>query len=798
MPTPDEPFRAAVFYKNDEQREQAEAALRAVRPERMTVYSGVAEGWLTRDGYKQLVGDGLLVDLTDPSSPEEVEPEPLLMSSRAATPAEDELEEFKEQARGVALEKGGGLVDAGAAEAEKDPELTPLPVDEAAPVDVYWVRFKRPLSPEQRDDLAKRGLEISAYEPPNTYKMFLTRKQRDELEALPLVESVDLYTFEQTVTPHLVETAVAESDQPQLLQDAAPQLDTFDLVVHRSRDEEKVRKILEQTEGVEDVEASEIFIRFKAPPDAPLLSAIAQLPEVRKLAPYRPPKLAVDHARKLVGVETINNPPPDTWTGAGQLVGIFDSGIDTTHPDLADRIDSAESTVAPAVTDAVGHGSHVAGIIAGTGTASGGAVRGVAPDAKLVVVQITDGGPLDLPPNLGDLLKRATDKGAKIVNLSWGTPVSGDYDTGSLGIDRFICEHPDVLVVVAAGNDGVAPHGYVDMSSVYSPASAKNVITVGASTSDRPHDPELRWGTFRQQKFPAEPTSDEIVSGEPDLIAALSSRGPTDFDSVKPDVLAPGTFILSARSAAAPDKNYWETCADYGGKYAYNGGTSMATPVATGAAAVVRQYLTEERKLPSPSAALIKAILIASAIKIPSPRPPEQQAKVGYPDFDQGFGRIDLSSVLPGPHAPQRRLELVDVANDSPDALESRAPIDGPRKSSKRYSVDVPDGAHEVRIVLTWTDPPSRSVQNNLGLDVSGKDGFRVLGNAEHTFRKDPLFDDPKATGMIFDKRNNVEQVVLTNPVAATYRIRVWAENTAFPPQGYALCVVGDLGGPLQ
>src|SRR5436305_4335638 len=178
MPTPDEPFRAAVFYKNDDQLKQAEEALRAVEPDKLTVYSGVVEGWLTRDGYEQLVGDGLLVDLTDPSSSEEVEPEPLLMSSPAATPAEDELEEFKEKARGVALEKDGGLVDAGAAEAEKDPELTPLPVGEAAPVDVYWVRFKRPLSPEQRDDLAKRGLEISAYEPPNTYKMFVTRKQR--------------------------------------------------------------------------------------------------------------------------------------------------------------------------------------------------------------------------------------------------------------------------------------------------------------------------------------------------------------------------------------------------------------------------------------------------------------------------------------------------------------------------------------------------------------------------------------------------------------------------------------------
>lgn len=501
-----------------------------------------------------------------------------------------------------------------------------------------------------------------------------------------------------------------------------------------------------------------------------------------------------DYARQLIGVDELNA-GQERWTGKGEIVAVIDSGIDRDHPDFAGRIRHVGPGVAGgSETDQVGHGTHVAGIAAGSGAASGGKIRGIAPQAELVVIGIVaEGRKLCLPPDLGDLLGQAADQGAKIINLSWDTPLNSQYDNGSMAVDKFVHDHPDVLVVVAAGNEAKDKDGYPALGSIGTPATAKNVLTVGACASSRPGFPDT-WGSYKPDRFPHPPTSNDPLAGDSTIVAACSSRGPTDFQGVKPDLVAPGTAILAPRASGAPADGYWRPCEDHSGRYAFLIGTSMAAPVASGAAAVARQFLRQERGT-EPSAALLKALLIAATQPMPWGRKEEEKPDFGYPDFDQGFGRLDLRAVLPGPHAPKRRLWTEDVRDGDPRALESRASAGAPHQAVRRYrfSIDEPSGA-PLTAVLSWTDyKNAAAVQNCLAFDLRGPDGLRVRGNAEHTWLtpKEKYFD-PNVREVQIDRRNNVQVVRVPNPPAGKYTLTVFASNTLFPPQGYGLCLCGD------
>jgi serine protease AprX len=507
-----------------------------------------------------------------------------------------------------------------------------------------------------------------------------------------------------------------------------------------------------------------------------------------------------DYARKLIAVESLTDAAK--WTGEGETVGIVDSGIDATHPDFEDRIHATAAVAGASEVDRVGHGTHVAGIVAGSGAASESKVCGIAPGAKLAVLGIVnEGRRLMLPPDIGELLHRVADMGANIINLSWGSAISSVYENGAMAVDTFVRERPDVLVVIAAGNEGSAPTGLPSLYTMGAPATAKNAITVGACCSSRPDFPDDTWGTYKQAKFPLPPTSELPLTGNPDLPAAFSSRGPTDSDSVGPDLLAPGTAILATRAADVPDRAYWRAYAPYDGRYAFNNGTSMAAPVVSGAAAIVRQYLREDRGRASPSAALIKALLVASADRLPFCRPDEDEADFGYPDFDQGHGRLNLGAILPSAGAsPGRVLELKDFTDDADCALESRAPAGATHKAVRSYRLKVREGASEgLRIVLAWSDYSVRAIQNNLSLHVQCPGGVQLVGNPGHHWLVPKVkYLDPRLQGVVPDRRNNVQRIDVDPPLAGAYRIRLLAENTLFPPQGYALVVRGELEGGVD
>ncbi|GAA2997099.1 S8 family serine peptidase [Actinokineospora diospyrosa] len=245
------------------------------------------------------------------------------------------------------------------------------------------------------------------------------------------------------------------------------------------------------------------------------------------------------------------------YTGAGVTVAVLDSGIDKTHPDLATRV--AEARIfsdAPDGLDRIGHGTHVASIIAGTGAK----YRGIASGARLLDGKVFDDNGSARDSWIIAGMQWAAESGAKIVNLSLAQPDVPDSDPLEEAVNSLSAQH-GTLFVVSAGNDG--PTG----GTVGSPGSADAALTVGAV--DRT-----------------------------DKILAFSGRGPRVGDgAVKPDITAPGMAIVAARSSASPGD----------GPYVADFGTSMATAHVSGAAAVLAQ------QHPDWSGERIKDVLMASA-----------------------------------------------------------------------------------------------------------------------------------------------------------------------------------------
>ncbi|MEV4343084.1 S8 family serine peptidase [Actinoplanes sp. NPDC049596] len=238
---------------------------------------------------------------------------------------------------------------------------------------------------------------------------------------------------------------------------------------------------------------------------------------------------------------------PQVWaggdTGQGVDVAVLDTGVDTGHPDLAGRIAETASFVpGEEVTDRHGHGTHVASTIAGTGAASAGEERGVAPGAELHIGKVlNDAGEGQDSWIIGGMEWAARTAKAKVVSMSLGGGPSDGTDPLSVAVNR-LSEQTGALFVIAAGNSGP------DAQTVSAPGAADDALTVGAVDSQ-------------------------------DRLAVFSSRGPRAEDNApKPDISGPGVDILAARSQYAPEGE---------GPYQTMSGTSMATPHVAGAAALL-------------------------------------------------------------------------------------------------------------------------------------------------------------------------------------------------------------------
>lgn len=427
--------------------------------------------------------------------------------------------------------------------------------------------------------------------------------------------------------------------------------------------------------------------------------------------------------------------------GDGQIVAICDTGLDTgdmdtIHLDFSDgagysRVLGYEVLTGASSVDYAGHGTHVAGIVAGNGMRSGAdpanddfpstCFAGAAPKADIYFQASADAsGSLVGLSDLNAVFQSAYDAGARISSNSWGSSGCGDYSGESETLDQFVWDNKDFLPVFAGGNAGRDKdmNGVVDLYSLDSPSTAKNCMTVGASESYRMGAREgfaaLGWGTLRTY---GEPIASDLTSNKPYGLAPFSSRGPTIDGRFKPDIVAPGTNILSTRSSATPSSGWGE----YNQYYQWMGGTSMATPLVSGTAAVMREYLIKEEGFTDPSAALVKVSLMNGAVSLVPGQygTGDTQEVHPAPDFAQGWGRLDFESSINSDN--RFKIKYFDVSADAPRDTDYK----------KTYTFDVGGSQKDFRTTLGWSDYPGSSLAsgglvNDLDLRVKKPDGSWV------------------------------------------------------------------------
>ncbi len=417
--------------------------------------------------------------------------------------------------------------------------------------------------------------------------------------------------------------------------------------------------------------------------------------------------------------------------GTGVIWAISDTGVDWDHPDLASHIVGGFTPATGANCTIVGqpgsdcptggHGTHVAGIVAGDATAGfadgSGFLYGlgVAPATSLFALNVFG----DI--SLQDSTKVAILGGAIGSNNSWSTTgLAGVGYTADARLEDILVRDGNLdtpgiaepfIQVFSAGNSGSGA------STITEPKEAKNILSVANSFNAR--------------------------AGSIDTLSSSSSRGPAIDGRTLPTITAPGTSIASTRNDTGG--SCATSIAGTSNRYAFCSGTSMASPHIAGAVVLATQRWRSNHGGADPSMAMAKALLVNAAVDM---------GTANIPNNNEGWGRANITRVI------QPAAGVV--------ALEQRLVLTGTgQQVTQQFELD--DPGQPLRITLAWSDAPGAAganpaLVNNLDLEVAH--------NAQ-TYRGNVFSAGASVTGGVADNLNNLENVYLATPVAGAVTVTI-------------------------
>jgi hypothetical protein len=596
------------------------------------------------------------------------------------------------------------------------------------------LQFNLPASDTELQQLRNRGIEVLQYYPHNTYLVWAQEAMLQNTRSQHNIRWIGDFSSAYRTSPELrqfqglVDQIHVHFYNPGAQANSAPPQAILDTLAQTGAE------LLNHFPAQPDQQFYEAILRGPASS----IAALANIPQVIWIGYASPEPLLEDESgAQTVAGNFLPSGQPDTnypawlsstgYDGSGVIWSVTDTGVDYSHPDFANHIIGGMNyrgctELNPGNDpDSGGHGTHVAGILAGPGNpayldANGHEYGlGVAPGARLYVQNPVCGSQASWPPSGGwqELTKHPLLAGAVGTNYSWTTGEGtahgyqaserihdviardGNFDTSDIA--------EPIMVVFSAGNSGPGAN------TLTAPKEAKNVIVAGATQSWR-------------------------VSQNVDRMYNRSSRGSAVDGRILPTIVAPGERVTSTYNLNGSQCSSVVPGTD--NRYAYCSGTSMAAPHVSGALALITQWWRQLHAGQNPSPAMAKALLINTATEINSAGP--------IPNNTEGWGRVRLNELL--------------------DSSTSYAWFDQDYLFTEtgqewRIRVNVPNPFKPFKVSLVWSDAPGAvganpALVNDLNLSVIAN-GHEYLGNA--------FTNGQSIIGGTIDALNNIENVFLSS-----------------------------------